>query len=63
VTSVEVFAEMRAQGYDTALDMVDPRWMGAVFREDIWTRSGFETTGSHRRPVAIWKLTGEMGLL
>lgn len=56
VTSVEVFAEMRAQGYDEALDAVDPRWMGAVFREEIWQREGWETTGSHRRPVAIWSL-------
>lgn len=56
VTSVEVFAEMRAQGYDEALDAVDPRWMGAVFNEDIWQREGWETTGSHKRPVAIWAL-------
>jgi hypothetical protein len=56
VTSVEVFAEMRAQGYDEALDAVDPRWMGAVFNEEIWSREGWETTGSHKRPVAIWSL-------
>lgn len=56
ITSVEVFAEMRAQGYDEALDAVDPRWMGAVFNEGIWKREGFETTGSHKRPVAIWSL-------
>jgi hypothetical protein len=57
VTSVEVFATMRAQGYDDALDACDPRWMGAVFREeDVWQREGWETTGSHKRPVAIWSL-------
>jgi hypothetical protein len=56
VTSVEVFAALRAQGYDKSLDAADPRWMGVVFREPIWERQGFETTGSHRRPVAIWKL-------
>jgi hypothetical protein len=56
ITSVEVFAELRAQGYDAALDAVDPRWMGVVFREDIWQREGWETTGSHRRPVAVWSL-------
>lgn len=56
ITSVEVFAELRAQGYDAALDSCDPRWMGVVFREDIWQREGWETTGSHRRPVAIWSL-------
>lgn len=56
ITSVEVFAEMRARGYDAALDSVDPRWMGVVFRECIWQRRGWEQTGSHRRPVAIWEL-------
>lgn len=57
ITSVEVFAEMRAQGYDKALDAVDPRWMGAVFNEkDVWSREGWEQTGSHKRPVAIWSL-------
>lgn len=56
VTSVEVFSEMRARGYDEAMDSVDPRWMGVVFREKIWRRRGWEQTGSHRRPVAIWEL-------
>lgn len=56
ITSVEVFAEMRARGYDEALDAVDPRWMGVVFKEDIWRRQGWEQTGSHKRPVAIWGL-------
>lgn len=56
ITSVEVFAELRAQGYDEALDACDPRWMGAVFNEDIWVRDGWEQTGSHKRPVAIWRL-------
>lgn len=56
VTSVEVFATMRAQGYDAKLDTCDPRWMGVVFREEIWEREGSERTGSHARPVTIWKL-------
>lgn len=56
ITSVEVFAEMRARGYHEAMDAVDPRWMGPVFREEIWERQGWEQTGSHRRPVAIWRL-------
>lgn len=56
VTSVEVFSEMRARGYDEAMDSVDPRWMGVVFRESVWKRRGWEQTGSHRRPVAIWDL-------
>lgn len=56
ITSVEVFSALRAYGYDDALDAADPRWMGVVFREDIWQREGWETTGSHKRPVAIWSL-------
>lgn len=56
ITSIEVFATLRAQGYDAALDAADPRWMGVVFREDIWQREGWERTGSHKRPVAIWSL-------
>lgn len=56
VTSVEVFAQMRAYGYDEEMDNCDPRWMGAVFNESIWEREGWEQTGSHKRPVAIWRL-------
>lgn len=57
VSSVEVFAMMRSRGYDAEMDGKDPRWMGAVFNDgDVWVREGWELTGSHRRPVAIWKL-------
>jgi len=56
ITSVEVFSEMRARGYDEDLNAVDPRWIGVIFREKIWRRRGWEQTGSHRRPVAIWEL-------
>lgn len=57
VTSVEVFATMRAFGYDEQLDAVDPRWIGCIWREELlWERVGFEGTGSHKRPVSIWRL-------
>lgn len=56
ITSVEVFQALRAFGYDEALDNADPRWMGCVFRGDGWKRVGWEATGSHKRPVAVWTL-------
>ncbi len=55
VTSVEVLNEMRALGWGAEIDRVDPRFMGAVFRRG-WERIGWECTGSHARPVAIWRL-------
>lgn len=55
VTSVEVFKEMRLRGYGVQLDAVDPRWMGAVFRTGGWVRAGYRETGSHCRPVSVWK--------
>lgn len=52
-----VLAEMRSQGYGESLDVVDRRFMGAVFRASRgWTRVGFKNIGSHKRPVSIWKL-------
>lgn len=36
------------------LDGVDPRFMGAVFRKG-WERVGFDNSGSHKRPVTVWK--------
>lgn len=61
VTSVQVFdaLNMAAQS-DPALKLklssVDPRWMGAVFRESRgWERMGWVSSGSHKRPVAVWK--------
>lgn len=55
ITSVEVLAEMRKCGYSEQLDLVDPRFMGAVFRRG-WQRVGYEPSGSHCRPVSRWKL-------
>lgn len=53
VSSPEVLRELRRRGYD--IDSSDRRFMGAVFREG-WVRIGWEPTGSHCRPVPIWKL-------
>lgn len=39
------------------LAAADPRWLGAVFRSG-WIRSGWSSTGSHKRPVPIWKWRG-----
>ena len=37
------------------IDDVDPRFLGAVFRNG-WIRVGFSPEGSHRRPVSVWRL-------
>lgn len=59
VTSPEVLAELRRLGYSQALDQYDRRFMGAVFRAGSgWKRIGWEPTGSHCRPVAIWTKGG-----
>jgi hypothetical protein len=56
VTSTEVFAKLRAEGWGPKIAEADPRWMGVVFRTKAgWERIGWETTGSHKRPVAVWK--------
>ena len=59
VTSTEVMAMLRAvakidPGLARELE-ADPRWMGAVFRGEGWTRVGWTPSGSHKRPVAVWK--------
>jgi hypothetical protein len=57
VTSVEVWHAMIAYGYEEQLKGYDPRWLGCVFRAGKgWQRAGWEPTGSHKRPVAIWTL-------
>lgn len=56
VTSTEVLAELRADPeWADAVDAVDARFMGAVFRKG-WARAGWETSGSHARPVSRWVL-------
>lgn len=60
VSASEVWVHLRERAEtddDLAdkLDSADPRWMGAVFREDRgWTRLRWENTGSHKRPVPVW---------
>lgn len=57
ITSVEVWHALIAYGYEDQLKGYDPRWLGCVFRSGKgWARVGWESTGSHKRPVAIWKL-------
>jgi hypothetical protein len=55
VTSIEVWHTMLAYGYEEQLKGYDPRWIGCVFRRG-WVRDGFESTGSHKRPVSVWRL-------
>jgi hypothetical protein len=63
VTSTEVKEAMEADPrYATRMAWVEPggkeperRWLGQVFRRGQgWKRVGWESTGSHARPVAIW---------
>jgi hypothetical protein len=58
VTSPDVVKELRAKGFGEALDSVDRRFLGAVFRRQGWERIGFESKGSHMRPVTVWKRKG-----
>ena len=52
VTSVMVLKYMEAEGADLS---ADTRWIGVVFRAGTgWRRVGWESTGSHGRPVAQW---------
>jgi len=53
VTSIQVRDRMREMGYGPAMDAVDPRWIGALFRVG-WYRVGYVPEGSHCRPVAVW---------
>lgn len=54
VTSSEVIERMVAK-FPQAMASVDHRFMGGVFRGG-WERIGFEPSGSHCRPVSVWKL-------
>lgn len=55
VTSVEVVALMRHNGWGPELDAHDRRWLGNVFRSgEGWRRMGWRNGGSHGRPIAVW---------
>lgn len=54
VTSPQVLARLREEGWSDHLDRVDARFMGVVFRKG-WRRVGWENQGSHARPVSIWE--------
>lgn len=59
VTSPEVLSFLKVQPFFQryGIDDVDPRFMGCVFRDrKKWKRIGYENSGSHHRPVSIWKL-------
>lgn len=55
VTATGVLQEMRARGYGEMLDVVDPRFMGVVFRRG-WEQTGWAQTGSHKRRQPVWRL-------
>lgn len=52
-----IIRAMRAHGYGPALDLVDPRWSGAVLLPSRgWERTGeIVREGSRARPVPMWK--------
>lgn len=51
VTSTQVLSHLDVP------EGVDKRFMGAVFgKKRGWKMVGFDRTGSHRRPVAVWRL-------
>lgn len=56
VTSPEVQAKMKRLGYGPELNIHGKKvFNGRLFREGpCWHRIGWETTGSHGRPVPIW---------
>jgi hypothetical protein len=56
VTSPEVLSVLMRSQWRQVVQGVDRRFMGPVFRDKRWRRIGWEPTGSHGRPVAIWAL-------
>ena len=56
VTSPQVLAVLREHPeLGNVVESVDRRFMGAVFRSKCWERIGWIATGSHRRPVSVWR--------
>lgn len=54
VSSTDIWAVFQQTKVNTGGN--DPRWMGAVFDKKTWVKTGYEFSGSHGRPVAIWEL-------
>ncbi len=52
-----ILAAMRARGYGDKLDVLDPRWTGAVLLPTRgWERTGeIAREGSRARPVPMWR--------
>jgi hypothetical protein len=56
VTSPQVLAVLREHPkLGDVTKSVDRRFMGAVFNRKCWERIGWTSTGSHRRPVSVWR--------
>ena len=58
VSSTDVFKAMEANGWGPRMAAYDRRWMGPVFFSKDWEQIGTENTGSHKRPVAVWRIRG-----
>lgn len=55
VTSTDVLKVLRSHPkWAAVVASVDPRFMGPVFRKG-WVRIGYEPSGSHQRPVSVWR--------
>jgi hypothetical protein len=52
-----ILAALRARGYGAKLDVLDPRWTGAVLLPTRgWERTGeIAREGSRARPVPMWR--------
>jgi hypothetical protein len=64
VTSTEVLEVLKEElvpgsgPLADALQQADPRFLGVIFRfpRGYWERVGTTSTGSHHRPVTVWKI-------
>jgi hypothetical protein len=56
VTSPQVVEQLNQDPtYREQMRKVDKRFMGAVFRSNLWRRARFEPLGSHCQPISVWK--------
>lgn len=57
VTSTEVIKTMKEKGFESYVEKYDKRFLGAVFTDKkTWTKVGYDNSGSHGRPVSVWRL-------